>query len=227
MARQLAFDLPARPALGRDEFFVAAANAQALDAVEDWANWPSGKLLISGPPGSGKTHLTMVWAAASDATVLNAANLARTDIAAVAEAARHIAIENIEEIAGAPNGERALFHLHNLVLGEDGHLLMSASEPMPKFDLPDLQSRVDGTLKVRLEPPDDALLAAVLVKLFSDRQIDIPAAVVNYLSKRIERSLADVAKLVSALDEMSLSEKRPITVKLAARVLDQIEKQSR
>ena len=63
MAQQLSFDLPARPALGRDAFFVADSNALAVAAIDGWRDWAGGKLVLVGPAGSGKTHLSHVWAA--------------------------------------------------------------------------------------------------------------------------------------------------------------------
>ena len=69
MSRQLAFDLPSAEAMTREHFFVAPSNALALQAVEDWRNWPGRKLLVVGPDGAGKTHLAHVWAALADAVV--------------------------------------------------------------------------------------------------------------------------------------------------------------
>jgi hypothetical protein len=63
MAEQLVFDLPVRPAMGRDDFFVTGSNAAALAQVDGWRDWPFGKLVLVGPEGAGKTHLAHVWAA--------------------------------------------------------------------------------------------------------------------------------------------------------------------
>jgi hypothetical protein len=65
--QQLAFDLPARPALEREDFFVSVANAQAVALIEGWRDWPARKLALSGPRGAGKTHLAHVWAARAGA----------------------------------------------------------------------------------------------------------------------------------------------------------------
>jgi hypothetical protein len=67
MAEQLVFDLPVRPAMGRDDFFVTGSNAAALAQVDGWRDWPFGKLVLVGPEGAGKTHLAHVWAAGSGA----------------------------------------------------------------------------------------------------------------------------------------------------------------
>ncbi len=72
----------------------------------------------------------------------------------------------------------------------------------------------------RLEAPDDALLAAVLVKLFHDRQLAVGPDLVRYLVERMDRSFAAAEALVSALDRAGLARQRPITARLAAEVLN-------
>jgi chromosomal replication initiation ATPase DnaA len=224
MARQLTFELPARAALGRDDFFVSPANAAAVNAVENSADWPGGKLLLCGPQSAGKTHLCHVWAALAQARIVAATDLATGSVAALLSASPHIAVEDIDRIAGLADGERALLHLHNLALAEGGQLLMTCTTPPTAraFTLPDLQSRMRGTLLSYLSPPDDALLCAVLVKLFADRQLTVPASVISYMSHRMERSFDAATRLVAATDALSLAERRPITRTLAARVLDKL-----
>ena len=95
---QLYFDLPVRPALGREDFFVAAPNAMALALVDQWPDWPGRKLLITGPAGAGKTHLAHVWANRSGARILPASQLADVDIPQLAK--RPVAIEDAETLAG-------------------------------------------------------------------------------------------------------------------------------
>ena len=73
---------------------------------------------------------------------------------------------------------------------------------------------------MHVSAPRDELLAAVLVKQFRDRQIDLPADVLAYLLARMERSFAAARAIVRALDHASLHAKRPITVPLARRVLE-------
>jgi len=72
----------------------------------------------------------------------------------------------------------------------------------------------------RLNPPDDALLAALMIKLFTDRQIMIGPKLIPYLLDRIERSTAEVRRVVQDLDTASLVQKRAVNRRLAAEVLD-------
>ncbi|MFN3575654.1 MAG: chromosomal replication initiator DnaA [Tabrizicola sp.] len=219
MIRQLAFDLPAAEAMTRDAFFVAPSNALALQIVEHWQDWPGRKLLILGPEGSGKTHLAHVWAALAGAEILAAEALADTDLAGLS--GRPVVVEDVDRVGAA---ETRLFHLHNLATS-GAALLMTARTPPRDWGLglPDLISRMQATQIARLEAPDDALLSAVLVKLFADRQVAVPANLISYLVSRMPRSIGAARALVAALDARALAEGRPITRALAAGFLDRTD----
>lgn len=226
MARQLSFDLPAKVALGRDDYFVSPANALAVAMIDaailpDGSpnGWPGGKLLLSGPAGAGKTHLAHVWAAQSGARIISASEL--TDDLVPDLAQGPVAVEDVPQIANDPAAQTALFHLHNLVLAE-GHSLLLTGQGAPHLwhmSLPDLQSRIDAAQHVALEHPDDALLGAVLAKLFDDRQIMPRPDVIPFLVGHMDRSLAVAAQVVEQLDQLSLSEGRMLSRALAARML--------
>jgi chromosomal replication initiation ATPase DnaA len=218
MPRQLVFELGHRAASGRDDFLVAPSNEDAVRLIDAWPNWPSPSVAISGPSGSGKTHLAEVWRAASNASAVEADSLASADIPALVSA-RALIVENLGTLTDA--GERALFHLLNLVKEEGAFLLITSREAPARLPtrLPDLASRLKALPHAPLGAPDDALLASVLVKLFDDRQLRVTEPLIVYLASRIERSVAQAREIVAALDRASLSGKRPITVPLAAEVL--------
>lgn len=222
MTRQLAFDLPVRQAWNRADFYPSPANQQALAAVEQWQNWPDGRLLLLGPQGSGKTHLAHIWAEKTAALWLNPDDLA--DRLADIPSDASIILDGAERVAG--QAETALFYLYNRLIPQ-GRLMLTASTPPRDWGLglPDLMSRLQAMPLARLEAPDDALLAAVLVKLLADRQISAPSNLVAYLLPRMERSIAAARALVAALDARALASHRPITRQLAAEVLDLQERE--
>jgi chromosomal replication initiation ATPase DnaA len=222
---QLAFDLPARALLGRDDFCVSDANALALTAIDRWRDWPDGRMLLIGPPGAGKTHLAHVWTVAAGARLVGATALARCDIAELAETP--VTVEDADKLAGDAGGEAAMFHLHNQMTARNQPLLVTARGPVRDWGLrlPDLFSRMQALAVTRLGPPDDALLSAVLTKLFSDRQIAVPPNLIPYLLPRMDRSFAAARDLVAALDARSLAQGRPVTRALAASLLDSAEQQ--
>lgn len=220
--RQLSLDLVTMPAQGRDDFYVSSANATAVALVEGWQDWPARKLVLNGPPGSGKTHLVHVWRDLCGARILHAAELAFADIPAIA--ANHVAIEGADMIAGNAEAERALFHLHNLVIAE-GHFLLITAQSAPNhwpLALPDLASRMQATPTCTLKEPDDELLAAVLMKQMGDRQILPTPGTIPYLVRRMPRAFGEAGRVVTAIDQLALERRRPVTRALAAEVLDNL-----
>ena len=220
MAQQLGLDLPSRPALGRDDFFVAPSNAIAVAMIEGWQAWAGRKMVLTGPPGSGKTHLAHVWANLSGAGIIDARDIATGDIPALAQGP--LAVENVPDIAGDNAAETHLFHLHNLVLAEGHSLLLTGTPAVPQWGLhlPDLTSRMRAATAAALEAPDDSLLTAVMAKLLADRQLTPKPDVIPYLLLRMDRSFAAAGDLVAALDAASLAQQKPVTRALAAQVLD-------
>jgi chromosomal replication initiation ATPase DnaA len=220
---QLVLDLPARPALGRSDFFVSPANRLALAQVDTWPRWPAGRLALAGPSGSGKTHLVHVWAARAQAQIVPVAELGDLDVAAVPGDAA-LAVEDADRIAAlgaaVKPAEEALFHLCNLLSAGGGTLLVTGRDAPSRWTigLADLASRLHTALVATLEPPDDTLLAAVLVKLFSDRGIGVAPEVIRYLAARMERSFAAAEDIVARLDRAGLASGRPIGLRLAAEV---------
>ncbi|MGL4415226.1 chromosomal replication initiator DnaA [Roseinatronobacter monicus] len=210
-------DLPARHS--RDSFVAAPCNARAL-AMLDLPEWPAGKLVLSGPEGSGKTHLLQIWAAETGAELIQGNMLARADVSALARSGA-VAIDDAARVAESADAQTALFHLHNLLAEQGGRLLLAARMPARDWGvrLPDLASRLQASTHVSLAPPDDTLLAAVLTKLFADRQVRIPDNLIAFLLPRMERSLAGAQAIVGLLDAEALARKKPISRNLAADVM--------
>lgn len=202
--------------MGRDDFLVAACNEAAVDWIDLWPDWPAPVLLLCGPPGSGKTHLAAVWQARTGAESIDPDAL--PDIAAIADAGnQHRLLENASDVAD----ETAFFHLYNQTADHGGTLLLTAERPVAHWSigLPDLDSRLRATPTVEIGMPDDALIEALLVKMFMDRQVDVEPGVISYLVPRMERSFAAARALVKRLDSMALARRRTVTVPLAREVL--------
>jgi chromosomal replication initiation ATPase DnaA len=216
--KQLAFDLPLDPRYGREDFLVSPSNEQAYALIESWPDWPDTILLLLGPRGSGKSHLASIWATTARAWTIDAFEVTEARVP-------HLVSNGALAIEGADRGDRdeaALFHLLNLARERKAFVLLTAEEPPDRWGLrtPDLLSRLRLAPSVALDPPDDALLKAVLVKLFVDRQLVVDTTVVDYIALRIERSLSRAADIVAALDKESLSRGRRISRPIAAAVLE-------
>ena len=219
LGRQRTFDWGVRPALGREDFLVAPCNEAAVAWLDRWPDWPGPALVIHGPPGSGKSHLAEVWRRRSGAEVVDAASLAHAAPGG-GQAAAALVLDGLGGLGG-PIDERALLHTYNSVAERGGHLLLTALAPPARWPLalPDLVSRLRVAPSVALGLPDDALLAALMLKLFADRQIAVAPEVPAYVVPRIERTFEAAASLVERLDRAALAEGRPVTVPLVRAVL--------
>jgi len=227
MASQLTFDLALPPpTYAREDFVVAAGNREALAWLDRWPDWPAPALALSGPPGSGKTHLAHLWAARASAVLVEGSDLKAKsvpDLVAMAAASAAIVIEHAEHAS-----ERALFHLYNLMRERRGHLLLVSQAPPAHWHitLPDLASRLRAAPAVAVAPPDDELLGSIILKQLADRQLHAGAGVVHYLVSRMERSGEAARRVVAALDRRALAEGREIDRRLAADVLEELGRES-
>lgn len=223
---QLALGLSLPTSWAREDFLVAASNEAALHAIESWPHWPgqASAFVLHGPEGSGKTHLAHIWAS----HVQNSGGSAKivgpeaVTVAAVDGLAQQaLSVDGAEHVSDPA----ALFHLINLMRERRHGLLLTGAKPpaLWPFTLPDLMSRLKAMPSAGIEEPDDMLLAAVLVKLFSDRQLQIGEGLVTYLVPRIERSFHAARHWVAALDAAALAENRAVTMALARKLLDQPE----
>jgi chromosomal replication initiation ATPase DnaA len=213
---QLPLDLPHRPALGRADFLVAPPNAEAVAWLDRWPDWPAPALALHGPPGSGKSHLARVFAASSAGTMIDPSALATERVPALLGEHATAIVDDADRAAAEP-----LLHLYNVLVERRGNLLVVAREAPARWllALADLRSRLLACPAVAVTPPDEALIGALLVKLFADRQLAVGEEVVAYLALHLERSFAAAQGAVAALDAAALAERRPVTVPLARRVL--------
>ncbi len=219
-SEQLTLPLDHRVAHGIEDLLVTPGNRRAVEWIDRWPDWPFTALIVVGPAASGKTHLAALWKARADAA---AVDLGDDDIESLASVAarRSVLIDDCDRAIRDKAGQRALLHCYNLIRSSGHQLMLTAQSPPAAwaFGLADLASRLKTAMVVGIEPPDDQTLAAVALKLFSDRQIAVDRSVISYLLSRSERSFAGMAATVRALDHAALAAKRPISVSLAREVL--------
>jgi len=219
-AQQIPLDLGHRTALGREDFLIAPCNQDAVGWIDRWPTWPAPALILQGPAASGKTHLGAVWKNTAKAVWVDAAQLAGGDAHDLAGAG-HVVVDHFDPWIGDRDAETTLFHLYNTMKDRGTTLLltMRTAPGQIAFSLPDLSSRLRAAPVASIQAPDDTLLAALLVKLFADRQLQVTADILTYVLPRMERSFAAARDVVERADQLGLAEKKAITVSLMRRVL--------
>lgn len=220
-SQQIPLDLGHRTAMGRDDFLIAPNNQDAVAWIDLWPEWPAPVVILYGPIASGKSHLVAVWKERSEAAHINPSDLNDSSVRGLAQQARHLIIEDADNLIGKVESEKGLFHLYNMFKEEKRTILMTLQEPPIRrsFAVPDLASRLRAAPAVAIREPDDVLLGAILVKLFNDRQLRVGQDVVSYILSHMERSFEAAREIVSRADTKALTEKRAITVPLLREIL--------
>jgi chromosomal replication initiation ATPase DnaA len=217
LARQLALDLPFDESFAREDFLEAQSNAAALNLIERWPDWSANELLLVGPAGAGKSHLAAIWARVAGGRTVSAHALADTHLPTALATGALV----VEDLAPDAFDERALFHLLNLAREQDAFLLFTAQTVPASWPLTirDTASRLRAIPVATIDAADDALMRAILLKLFADRQLLVDDPLLQFLLARIERSPAAARAAVALLDAEALKRGRPVNRALAADLL--------
>ncbi len=214
---QLVMPFAPSPSYHSADFIRGAANAEALDLMERWPDWPYSIVLLYGDAGSGKTHLAHLFAARSNGTILQPDQIGTLPADQLLTGNHCWVLDSIEAV----RDEAALAQLINHLRARGDYLLITARTPAAQLpiSLPDLRSRLLALPTVALGTPDDALLAGVLAKAFADRQLRIAPEVLNFAVSQLERSYASVQQFAATMDSVSLARGRAITLPLVREAL--------
>ena len=199
------------------DFIRGTGNEEAFDLIARFPDWPYSIVLVHGPKGCGKTHISHVFASRAGATFLAIGRIGTAPADQLLTGNHAWVLDGVEDVGDAP----ALAQLINHVRARGDYLLMTArhaAKELP-FTLPDLTSRLLALPAIRLGAPDDAMLMGLLAKQFADRQLRIAPEVLSLAVQHIERSYDAVQAFVRALDKMSLARGRAITVALVREAL--------
>jgi hypothetical protein len=191
---QIALPLDWPVADGDDDFLIGEANAHAFDHLKRWSVWPVPITLLTGPRRSGRSLLGRIFVRKTGGRLFD-------------NAERH--------------DEELLFHAWNEAQERRRPLLLIAEEAPPGWEirLPDLRSRLTATPQVRIEQPDDALVASLIAKSLADRGLVVSPDITDYLVPRIERSYLAVQQVVDVIDRAMLSGGRRMGLPTVRRAL--------
>lgn len=230
MIKQLTIEFDHRPCLGREDFMVSKCNIDAVKMLDNWPNWPFFSICIYGPEGSGKTHLANVFSNSVSIKTSYPYKIPTIRAKDITNEVMSLFVQHncliIEDLHELQNYE-SMFHIYNHYRDHGGYILFTSKTAPARLNIPlkDLASRLNIVPAVELKEPDDELLNALIVKLFSDRQVNVSPEIIAYMTKNMQRSFAFLRKFVIEIDNISLSQKRAISIPIVKEALENLENQ--
>ena len=213
---QLLLDFDIKKSFNNHDFYVSDSNFFAFNLIEKWPKWEKRILNVSGEKYSGKTHLANIFKSISSALFLTEKEI-NNDIFKKIKLYESIIIDDFSNNLE----ENLVYAIFNLVDQDSKYLLINSETPLSKlnFKLPDLISRSKNVLLAEINPPDDELIFAIILKNFSDRQIRLEKKIIEFIINRIDRSYSKIYEFIYKVDELSLKKKKPINLKTIKEIL--------
>ena len=213
---QLVFKFPFKTTYYEKDFFVSSSNFEAYKLIESWPKWSSKQINIFGPSGCGKTHLVNILSKKLKLLSINAQKFDET-INNFVEKFDCIVIENYDENIN----ENFLYSFINQVKQYNKIIIINSSISLKnlKIDLVDLKSRFNSFLEIKIDLPTDDLIRVIILKTFSDKQIDLGSRNLEFVINNIERSYEKIIKFTKDIDNISLSTGKSININLIKKVL--------
>ena len=201
-----------------DDFFVSKCNYFAFNLIETWPKWEKNLLNIYGEKFSGKSHLSEIFKKKNKALIIKTEDINDSFFNKI-RFHENIILDNLEYISN----EKILYSIINFAEQYNKYLIINSIEAINsiEFSLPDLRSRLRNCIFAKIDKPDDDMIFALVLKHFSDRQIKIEKKIIEYISRRIERSYGKILEFIYKVDQFSLINKKPIDYKSIKKILEE------
>ncbi len=199
-----------------DDFYVNKSNFFAYSLIEKWPNWEKNIINIHGEKHSGKTHLANIFMKKNKAYKIVAKEFNDESLKKF-KIFENLILDDFDENID----ERLMYTLFNVADQDNKYILINSLKPINElnFKLEDFISRAKNCIYAKIENPDDELMFAILLKNFSDRQINVEKKLIDFIIKHIDRSYGKIYEFVYKLDQISLKKKKSIDFKIIKEAL--------
>ncbi len=216
---QLVFKFPFKAKYYEQDFYVSSNNFSAYRLVESWPDWPGKWLNIFGDKGCGKTHLSKILEKKINKVKIIDANKLSDQILDEFMNLDCLIIDNFSNNIS----EKLLYSILNHSKQLENYIFINSLKSIKdsKFDLQDLQSRINSFTYIGIQLPTDDLLKVIISKYFSEKQINVSPKISEFIIKNVERSYEKMFKFIKDLDDLSLSSGKSININLIKKILNQ------
>ena len=215
---QLIFKFPFKTEYYKQDFFVSSNNFLAYKLIESWPNWSNKWLNVFGAPGSGKTHLTKILEKKIKNVKLFSSKDVDNNVISILENVECVIIDDFQNDID----QKLLYSLLNQSKQLEKYILINSLKPLKNFQFKtnDLKSRINSFLPIGIELPTDDLLKVLIMKSFSDKQVNLEPKLCDYIIKNVDRSYEKMIKFLKDIDELSLSSGKSININLIKKVIN-------
>ena len=199
-----------------EDYYVNKSNFFAFSLIEKWPKWEKNILNIYGEKHCGKTHLSNIFKKKHKALKMQA-NEFNNESLKEFKIFENLILDDFEETID----EKLMYTLFNIADQDNKFILINSLVPISElnFKLEDFVSRTKNCIFAKIENPNDELMFAILLKNFSDRQINIEKKLIDFIIKHIDRSYGKIYEFIYKLDEISLKKKKSIDFKIIKEAL--------
>ena len=216
--RQQLFNFKFNKSLNSNDFFISDSNFYAYNLLLSWPKWEKKIINIFGDRHSGKTHLIDIFLKKNKGLKVDLNDLRNYDLDKL-RFYENIIIENLSEGLD----ETLFYSLIDTIDKYNKFLILTSNKSLNNLNikLDDLKSRLKNCLFVEIQKPDDILIQALITKNLADYQISLDSKLIDFISKRIERSYTKINEFVCTIDEISLKKKKPVNLKIIKEILEE------
>ena len=216
--RQQLFNFRLNKSLNANDFFVSESNFYAYNLLLSWPKWEKKIINIFGERYSGKTHLIEIFLEKNKGAKVDLNDLKNYDLDRL-RFNENIIIENLSEGLD----ESLFYSLIDTIDKYNKFLILTSNKSLNNLNikLEDLKSRLKNCLFAEIQKPDDILIKALITKNLADYQISLDSKLIDFISKRIERSYSKIKEFVYTIDEISLKKKKPVNLKIIKEILEE------
>lgn len=206
----------------RKDFVVSDCNRYAFEWLEKWPfKIKDNFVCMVGEKGSGKTHLSRIWAERLGADIINANNDVFNkwyNIISSENTQKYFVLDDADLI----KDDILLFYIYNTIKEKNAYLLMTSVDFPNKWDLKfnDIKSRLSTLNIIRIQKPNELVIISIIEKMLLQRGIIAKENVIEYIANRIERSYESMNYWVNRLDSLLIDKKSGLSIKIVKEIIN-------